>query len=385
MEDKETRWVKSIERDDDGFTKMEGLLNRPPPDLSDRFCGVPFDHLDIQSGGRLFLCCPTWLPTQVGNLSEMELVDGFNSGTAQEIRKSILDGSFRYCHKLVCPYIQQGTLPKKTEIQDERHKRIVEEARVSGVDPIHLSLCYDESCNLSCPSCRTNLISLKKGPEYEERKSFQEKVISFAFGEPHDRTLFVTVTGSGDPFGSKLFRELLFSLDGSQYPNVRIDLHTNGVAFTAAVWNKLERIQRNIRNVVVSVDAGSEEQYRITRRGGNWRILMKNLELLGKKRQEGAFELLDLNLVVQRDNFRGIPDYIRIGKEVGADCCSLSLLNDWGTWTIEEFRARTVWSSDHPQFEEFLRVMADPIVGDTIVDLGNTFEYRKEALVRFGP
>jgi len=382
MTEKISKWIKAIDRDSDGFTKMEGVLNKPVEDLSERFCAAPFDYVDIQSGGRLFLCCPTWLPTEIGNLSDMELIDGFNSETAQRIRASILEGSFKYCHKLACPYIQGGSLPKRTEIQDERHKRIVEQAQVSGLEPNHISLCYDDSCNLSCPSCRTNFISLKSGPEYDERRSLQKKVIRFAFGAPHDRALVITITGSGDPLGSKLFRDLLFSIDGSRYPNVRIDLHTNGVAFTAAAWGKLERIHKNIRKVIVSVDAGNEEQYRITRRGGNWGMLMKNLEMLGRKRQEATLRSLELNLIVQRDNFRGIPDYVRIGQRVGADCCSLSLLSDWGTWSKEELQARTVWSSDHPLFEEFLRVMADPILEAPIVYLGNTFAYRKEALAQ---
>ena len=384
MEDKTVRWLRPINKDSDGFVEMEGVLNTPPSDLSDRFCGVPFDYVEIHSGGRLFLCCPTWLPTQVGSLADSDLVDAFNSDTAQDVRRSILDGSYRHCHKLVCPHIQAGTLPRKTDIRDERHKRVIEQHQAPVLDPLELNLCYDDSCNLSCPSCRRELISVTSGPEYEERKSIQDKVIRFAFGEPHDRTISVTITGSGDPFGSKLFRELLFGLDGSRYPNANIRFHTNGVAFTPAVWNRLEKIHRNIDSVMVSVDAGSEAQYQITRRGGKWQTLLNNLEFLGNKRREGAFRSLRLHLVVQRDNFRGIPEFVRIGKRVGADRCYLSLLNDWATWTKDEFLARTVWNREHPQFEEFVRVMADPIVGDAIVDLGNTVEYRKEALTMFG-
>src|SRR5262249_54097618 len=157
----------------------------------------------------------------------------------------------------------------------------------------------------------------------EVRKSIQDKVIRSVFGAPHDRHVSVTITGSGDPFGSRLFRELLFSLDGAQYPNVKIVLHTNGVALTPAVWNKLQRIHGNIAKIMVSVDAGNEADYRITRRGGNWHVLMNNLEGLGRQRRQGAPYWLTLNLIVQRDNFRGIPDYVSIGKRIGADRCTL--------------------------------------------------------------
>ena len=227
------------------------------------------------------------------------------------------------------------------------------------------------------------MISFARGPEYDQRRSIHEQVVRYAFGEPHERELTVSITGSGDPFGSRLFRELLFDLDGAKYPNLQIYLHTNGVAFTEAAWNKLHKIHRNLGVVRVSVDAGSENQYRITRRGGDWTALLRNLEFLGRKRTEHAFKQLILNLVVQRDNYRGIPAFIEIGKRVGADQCALSLLSDWGTWTHEEFAARTVWSVRHPEFERFLRVMADPLLADPIVFLGNTMPYRKEALARF--
>jgi len=276
--------------------------------------------------------------------------------------------------------IQQGSLPRKSEVTDERHLKIIREGTVAGLEPVRLYLNYDDSCNLSCPSCRANAMFVGSGPEFDRRKQIHEKVVAFAFGEPHTRELVVTITGAGDPFGSKLFREFLFGLDGSGYPNVKIWLHTNGVAFTPAAWDRLSRIHQNLGRVIVSVDAGNEPDYQITRRGGHWPTLLENLEFLGRRRVEKAIDSLILNLIVQRDNFRGIPDFVRIGKNVGADCCYFSLMTDWGTWTREEFVARSIWSREHPQFDEFLAVMADPILGDGIVDLGNAAEYRKTAL-----
>jgi hypothetical protein len=52
----------------------------------------------------------------------------------------------------------------------------------------------------------------------------------------------MNVTGSGDPFGSKIFRDLLFGIDGSKYPNVKINLQTNGVMFTPKYWKNMKKI-----------------------------------------------------------------------------------------------------------------------------------------------
>lgn len=375
--------IRLIDRDEKGFTRAPGVLNKPV-DLHDRFCRVPFEHAEIHMEGRLFICCPTYLPTVVGTVGEHGLLDQFNSAKAQEIRQTILDGSFTYCHQLLCPAIQAGTLPRRDDVTNPRLRTIIDQGIVAGLEPREISLNYDDSCNLSCPSCRTTLVQVDRGPEYEKRKATQDRIIRDVFDAPHRHKILVTITGSGDPFGSKLFRDLLFGLDGSLYPNVRIRLHTNGVALTPAVWGKMARIHKNLEGIMVSVDAGNEADYQITRRGGNWHNLLENLEFLGRKRRDHAFTFLRLNLIVQRDNFRGIPDFIRLGKRIGATNCALTLLNDWGTWSKEEFAARTVWSRDHDQFEEFLEVMADPLLGDPIVNLGNVAEARRAALARLG-
>jgi sulfatase maturation enzyme AslB (radical SAM superfamily) len=315
-------------------------------------------------------------------LIDLLLGDQFNSATAQEVRRTILDGSFTYCHKLLCPAIQNNKLPTRDEVTEPRYRKIIDEGIVSGLEPVHVGLDYDDSCNLSCPSCRTTLVQYGRGPEYEKRKAIQDQIIKYVFDKPHSQRILVTITGSGDPFGAKLFRDLLFGLDGSLYPNVQIRLHTNGVALTPAVWDKMARIHKNFERIMVSVDAGNEADYRITRRGGNWQTLLDNLEFLGQKKKENAYKFLRLNLIVQRDNFRGILDFIRLGKRVGATHCALSLLNDWGTWTREECAARTIWSRDHELFDEFLEVMSDPLLGDPIVALGNVAECRRAALAR---
>jgi len=54
------------------------------------------------------------------------------------------------------------------------------------------------------------------------------------------------VTGSGDPFGSKLFREFLFNTNGKDFPNVLFNLQTNGVMFTPKYWDKMKDTNYNL-------------------------------------------------------------------------------------------------------------------------------------------
>ena len=110
------------------------------------------------------------------------------------------------------------------------------------------------------------------------------------------------ITGSGDPFGSKMYREFLFDFDGTKHPNIKIDLQTNGVMFTPATWKRIHKVHDNLSLVMVSVDAATEPTYDIVRRDGNWGILLENIAFLSKKRKENKMDQLRLDYVVQWHN-----------------------------------------------------------------------------------
>lgn len=73
------------------------------PDLRSRFCANPFDKLETHTRGEVYFCCPAWLPIPIGNLQTQSTEEIWNSPAAQDIRKSILDGSYRYCSRMHCP------------------------------------------------------------------------------------------------------------------------------------------------------------------------------------------------------------------------------------------------------------------------------------------
>ena len=74
-------------------------------DLKNYICGVPFNSLEIHNN-VCFVCCPSWLPNKV-ELGEIPLKDVYNSEPIIDIRNSILDGSFKYCSKELCPYLNK--------------------------------------------------------------------------------------------------------------------------------------------------------------------------------------------------------------------------------------------------------------------------------------
>ena len=363
-----------------GMRDSEGTINTEH-NLEGRFCRNPFVQLDVYEDGRLYSCCSSWLPTPIGNLKSGSVVDSWNSNASQKIRESIFDGSFRYCHQKVCPMIQQDNLPTIEEARKDPFLRDIIDKRQTRLEvlPTFVNLCNDASCNLFCPSCRTQRINYPNGKEYEKRQHLQDKITQELFSRPTDHPFTVNVTGSGDPFASAVFRDFLYKLEGKDFPNMRINLQTNGVLLTPRNWQRMEKIHDNIATILVSFDAALPETYAITRRGGNWDLLQENVKRLGELRARGELGLLRLDFVVQRANYREMPAFVELGKALGADQVSFSMVLDWGTWSIAEYEKQCIWKEDHPQFTDFIRVLEDPILDDPMVVLGNITEYRAMA------
>ena len=352
-------------------------------ELSGRFCVVPFETAEVHSNGNIHLCCEAWLPRPAGNMHRNAPAKIWNSRAARQIRQSIHDGDFRYCDASICPKIAVG-LPTKAEAsEDPRIREIIEKQQVELEHPKWISLVNDRSCNLSCPSCRKSVINHSSGDPLVRVQNLQEKIVEAYFGVPHDQDFTINITGSGDPFASVTYRKFLFDLDGSDFPNVKVDLQTNGTLLNQRTWEKMHKIHEQIQRIVVSLDAATEATYNITRRGGNWNAVLKNIRHLAERRRNGEFLLLQLHFVAQHANYGEIADFVTLGLELDVDQIVFQRAINWWTWTEEEFAEVSVWRPEHPEHDAFMKVMTDPRLDDERVSLGNLTPLRREALARF--
>ena len=385
-------WLRMrYDRYRDGLARRFPVFKRAPdidtPDsevvsLEGRFCRNPFRQVDLEPNGAAFACCSAWLPTPMGNLKNKSLMEMWNGHTMQKIRESIYDGSFRYCRHDRCPVIKNGMLPSLDDAEkDPGFGLAVKERRtVLETPPLFVNLVNDRSCNLYCPSCRTDRINFNEGPEYEKAAQLQSRLLEPYLAEPNDREFTLNITGSGDPFASRAYRELLYTLDGSQYPNMKIALQTNGVLLTPRTWERMKKIHANIFTILISLDAATEETYSITRRGGHWPTLLANCERMGELRAAGEVKHLRYDFVAQRENYREMKAFVGLARKLGGDHAYFSKMLDWGTWPHFEYLERCPWEAGHPLREDFMNVLRDPVFDDPFVDLGNLSDYRKEAV-----
>ena len=338
------------------------------------FCPRPFEYLDIHfTDGeiRLYSCCPTWLPKftsasnfdQVGNL--------WNSAELQDIRASILDGSYKYCNKNLCPEIQSKTLHDYRFAYDPRHRKIIQSnsTKLSG-GPRIINFSEDRTCNLSCPSCRNSIITMG-AKDTEEIKKFHDKILPNLLKGCE----FIHICSAGDPFASKVYRDLLFCLDGKQYPNLNININTNGVLFDSNMWERMHKIHNNIHTVFISLDAATNSTYRQVRRGGSFTKVLENIAFLADQRRKGNFKSLQLDFVVQDSNFQEMPAFVELGKKLNVDKVYFQRISNWGTYNTEEYKAKDIVDYSHPRHAEFLAICKSDILASAIIKSGNLTSY----------
>jgi len=310
------------------------------------YCVNPFTRLEIKVDGGVYCCCDEWLPLPLGNvLKGDDLIKIWEGDRLREIRRSVIEGGFEYCRS--CPYLPEpaGSWPLTTEKPRLPAPELV---------PV-LKLDYDRTCNLVCRSCR---LTSERIPS-EVSKLIHAAVLRSGILA---RTSQLYVTGSGDPFASPLYYDFLRTLhQHSPHPDLTVFLHTNGLLLNRAHWEGLGETRSRINGIGISVDAALEKTYKIVR-GGSWTRLRENIDLINQlqsspETRSGIPIQLGFFYVVQAINFREAESFVKWAWERGASWVSLSALRNWGTFSSAEYRSRAVHYPDHPDHEEFRRVI----------------------------
>jgi len=332
--------------------------------LRSKYCYHPFNTITVDSHGDVYMCiCQAWLPVSVGKIWDFESLDSIvKSARAREIQSSILDGSYRYCDNNTCSIINEGELSNKIT------------HRPDTINWINFAL--DPSCNLTCPSCRKEFIFVSEGPEYERRIRIADHLAMLI--EKHDHWIKFSLSGDGDPFASLIYRHLLTKLDltSKDQSDVEIEIITNGI-LAKAHWHKMSGVHKNVIRFKISFDAGSESVYNITRRGGDWNKLLTNARYMAKWKQKSYSSMaLVANFVVQADNYRDMVEYVKICNDIGFDEINFQKITDWGTF--DNFSKHAVWQNTHPEYNEFLKFLNDPVLNNKKVNLTNLSDLKNE-------
>jgi hypothetical protein len=318
-------------------------------------CPVPFERFSITPNGEVSVCCGHWLPTSIGNFLKQPVNEVLNSPAAQKIRQSVTDGSYKYCNHLKCALMTQQVLPEIRAIKSPPTLKAVSEQKyeVDGISELIFG--FDQTCNLSCPSCRTHVITEKVSQSIEKARAVEDKLVSLL---PTVRIL--NINSAGELFVSKSSRKLLELINDERCPDLRLDIISNGTLFSREEWNKFPGIHNKISSVRISIDAATKETFEKLRRLGKYRVFIQNMQFLRELRDGGVIPELKFSFTYQLENFREMKAFVHFCSEMHADFAVFDRLHK-GAFSHEEFRQKAVHYSDHPLYSEFIEVIKDPI------------------------
>ncbi len=312
-------------------------------------CDYPFRYAQIQPGGYVYTCCSNWTTMEVGNIFFVSPKKLWNSNSAKLHRLAIINKTYFFCNFDVCPFIKKSF--KKTDTRFEN--------LTTSKYPNEVCVSIDRSCNLKCPSCRNSFCNYN-GAKYKITKHLANKIIKSGWAT---KSKHFIMSSQGEVFFSKIYKKMLF--DSKITNRDYIKIHTNGTLLTKKTLDKLCAIYDKRIEFLITIDAATKQTYEKIRFGGNFDQLMKNLENLSKVKNENPEKIFVLLFfVVQKDNYKEIPDFIKMADELNFDMVNFTRIDNWGTYTDEEFKEISMFNKDGTPKKELQEILKNSVFKD---------------------
>ena len=311
-------------------------------------CKVPFGFIEIFENGDVYTCCKSLIKNGcIGNIFNQSFEEIFNSDKAKTIRRNCLNNDYSMCFNDLCS-------PNKDAFAFLLNSKYVGEIEYSEEIkyPKIIKFSYDLDCNVNCKSCREKIYRNSK--EYIEELDEKARKYFLPILKYTDK---VCLIGSGDPFASKHTRNFI-KMIADEYPNMKFDLHTNGLLLNERMLTELNIIDK-LSYIQISIHASTKETYDKIVLGGGWDNLMKNLEFVSNLKKQDKVENIFLFFVVSKINLGDAKEFVNLSKKYSAECFFWNL-RDWGTqYTKNEIADEY----------EIYKAFKDDIFGDKIVHL----------------
>jgi sulfatase maturation enzyme AslB (radical SAM superfamily) len=335
--------------------KLFNLLTKNGEKL---YCTIPFRHLILATNG--VKCC-TWLYEKEG-LNYVSLIENkklnkiWQDDELMRVRNSIRDGTYRYCNLAYCPEVKgesknllslmeiKNTYPYIADFLEGK-----ENAEIGEPDFVNIS--NDSTCNLRCPSC-----SRDKLPSHNRKKK-KHMLRSLNAISKNLKTIFLA--GMGEPFFSPVYVDWIMNFKSSEYPKLEtIHINTNAQLLTPACWKTLPQDFRSFNKIfTVSVDGATAKIYEKNRPGGSFDKLLNNLALLKKLRKNNEISLLRMYFVYQDNNYKEIPEIIKIASEFSFDKIFFARISNWGSFSHSKYLKLDIGNPKHSKYKSFRRII----------------------------
>jgi len=332
-------------------------------------CRVPWNTLGINSNGQVYICeSPSWIPKFVGNILQCtDIYDVLNSTVAQQIRQEILAGRYYYCNNRLCSFF--GAIDSESYTTQP-----VDQAPISFTSspellvdqiPGNLIFDFDYTCNFRCPSCRTEVINWNKDHVIRGiNNGIVHQIKTLIIDRIDQQPVDIRWCG-GEPFISEVYMDLMNYIVATGKTNIQSIIQTNG-SYLKKHAAFLSGFLPHVKELRISFDAGTAETYSQLRVNGTWDTLLDNVRFVKQLIDQHKFAtLLTADFVVQADNYKEIPEFVKTCRDLGVTNINLQKMWNWGTTTQDEFDLNNVYNPDHPDYNDLKQIVES--VGQRII------------------
>ena len=310
-------------------------------------CRKAFTAAEIHSDGKIFPCCPAWINYyEFGNVFDDSLDTIFNGEKAQEFRKSIMDGSYKYCNLDYCQGL--SSFHVNTVASD-----FISANGTSTKYPSFVKFCHDVSCNFKCVTCRDN-----HKVNSDEKTQYLNSLIDTHFLPLLKDADVISLNGSGEVFASEHCKELI-KRTTQAYPDIKFDLHTNGSLCSEKTCMGLGILDRLTR-VQVSVNAASGRLHKKVTRSGSYKEIVKNLKWLSGLKKQGKLKEFRLVFVVSGLNYMELKPFMKMGIDLDA-VVDFWEYRKWGTELDKDYEKLAVFKLENRNYMRLAKIMEDDV------------------------
>ncbi len=319
-------------------------------ELRMRLCDRAIEFVQVtDADGTVRLCSWQKDGGVIGRLSEASLDEIYHSNEANLIRIKHANEDYSNCNPNTCPYVANGTVSEHMIEIDEIPKY-----------PYSLYLAFENVCNYRCVMCGI--------PDCMSKSSVKELEVKYDKIEDEIRKALpyikhISANGLGELFVSKHTLNLLSEWEPLSDPSeVSVSLETNGSLFDEEHWKTISNLGKyklSVAITILSFDNDTYQQLSGTKQPVD--KLIDNLRFVKNLRESGIINYLELATVYQNGNYRQLPEFAkRCVEEFGADYVRLRPFEPWGEAGMKEW-FMDVRNTFHPNHEDFLNVMKDPV------------------------
>lgn len=199
---------------------------------------------------------------------------------------------------------------------DEARKREIIDAICGAgsageaLGPVHAELDLTDRCNVACYFCNQMDVRTKDALPFEQVERVLGELVAGGLRS-------VRLSGGGDPL---MYPEIVRALDLFAARGVTVDnLTTNAARMGPEVTRRL--VENEAREVVVSLNAVDAPEYsRMMRVAPKvFDQVLDNVRHLVALRGDARFPALTVQFLIDRGNFRRLPEMVALGTSLGAD------------------------------------------------------------------